>query len=338
MKQIWVTHAGSPDVLALRDAPEPIPGPGEVSIAVEAIGVNFADVMSRTGLYPDAPRPPFVPGYEIAGRVKTVGGGVTAYLPGDSVMALTRFGGYSEVVCVPAAQVIPQPPNLTVEQAAGLLVAGFTAEIALVELARVRAGDHVLIQSAAGGVGLMAVDIARLHGATIYGTASASKHDFLCGRGVAHPLDYRDFERAIKRLTNGRGVDVALDSIGGRSWLKSYRALAPLGRLVIHGVGSLLPGSRRSVPALLRFALGVPWLAFNPVALANANRGVMGVNLGRLWDQIALFQAAADRLLAWVKTGDLSVHVDRVFPLADAAEAHRYLQDRRSVGKVILRV
>lgn len=340
MRQVWIPHAGPPEVLQVREAPLPEPGPGQVRIAVQAIGVNFADVMGRAGLYPDAPRGAYVPGYEVAGTIDALGDGVTDPPIGAPAIALTRFGGYSEALCVPAEQVLMLPAALSVEQGAGLLVAGLTADIALVELARVRAGDQVLIQAAAGGVGLMAVAIARLHGATVYGTASACKHDFLRAHGLTYPIDYRtlDFAREIRRLTGGRGVDIALDSIGGRSWRKSYGVLAPFGRLVIHGVASLLPGARRSLPALLRFAAGTPWLAFHPVALANGNRGVLGLNLGRLWDRPQLLRTSADRVLRWAASGDLHVHVDRVFALEEAAQAHRYLQERRSIGKVILRV
>lgn len=184
----------------------------------------------------------------------------------------------------------------------------------------------------------MAVAICRIRGATIYGTASASKHDFLREQGVHHPIDYnkQNFEREIKRLTEGRGVDVVLDTIGGRSWLKSYRALAPLGRLVCSGVTALTPKPTRSILAVLRFLAGIPWFAFNPPALANANKGVMGVNLANLWDQHDLFHHTADDLFAWIDAGQLAVHVDRTFPLDDAAEAHRYIQSRQSKGKVVL--
>ena len=181
--------------------------------------------------------------------------------------------------------------------------------------------------------------IARLHEATIFGTASAGKHDFLRERGVQHPIDYRqhDFVREIERLTDGAGVHIALDSIGGRSWMRSYRTLAPGGRLVICGVTALTPGLRRSLWGLVKFALGVPWLALNPVRLANDTRGVLGVNLGRLWDQDALLRGWAGQMLAYHAAGQVRVHVDRVFPLAEAAAAHRYIQERRSVGKVVLR-
>lgn len=342
MRQMWITRLGPPDVLQLRDAPIPIPGPGEIRIAVEAAGINFADIMGRLGLYPDAPKIPFVPGLEVSGRVDAVGPDVAAFAVGDAVIAVMASGGYGEYVCVPAAQVFPRPATMTPEQAAGFPVVYLTAYAALVALAGIKPGERVLIHAAAGGVGLAAVNICRIFEATIYGTASPGKHDFLRERGVQYTIDYHnhDFEREIHRLTKGQtggtGVHIALDSIGGRSWLKSYRALAPTGRLVICGVSSLAPGTRRSLRGMIRFALGVPWLRFNPVTFANDNKGVLGINLGHLWDQQALLADWVAQLLAWGEAGRLDVLVDRVFPLADAADAHRYIQARQNRGKVIL--
>lgn len=339
MRQVWIPKAGPPEVLQMREVPAPQPGPGEVRVAVEAIGVNFADIVGRLGMYADAPRLPFVPGFEVAGRVDALGEGVDAALFGQDVIGLTRFGGYSEQVCIPAGHALPRPATMSAEQGAAFLVSALTAYAGLVALGGIKRGERVLIHAAAGGVGLMAVDIARLHEATIFGTASAGKHDFLRERGVQHPIDYRrhDFVREVERLTSGAGVHIALDSIGGRSWMRSYRALAPTGRLVVCGVTALTPGLRRSVWGLVRFALGVPWLAFNPVRLANDTRGVLGVNLGRLWDQDALLRGWAEQMLAYYAAGQVRVHVDRVFPLTDAAAAHRTIQERRSVGKIVLR-
>jgi NADPH:quinone reductase-like Zn-dependent oxidoreductase len=339
MRQIVIAKPGGPEVLQLHEVPTPEPAPGQVRIAVGAIGVNFADVMGRLGIYPDAPRGPYVPGYEVAGQIEAVGPGVDTSRVGEPVLALTKFGGYSDQLCVPAEQAIPRPASMTVEQAAAFPVAYITAYASLVAMAGIKPGEHVLIHAAAGGLGLAAVSIARIFDATIYGTASASKHDFLREQGVQYPIDYRhqNFEREIKRLTNGRGVQIALDSIGGRSWLKSYRALSAGGRMVICGVSSMAPGQKRSIPSLVKFALSVPWLRFNPVSLANDNKGVMGINLGRLWGELPMMRTWMDALLAWWEAGKLQVRIDHEFSLADAAEAHRYLQDRRNIGKVILK-
>ncbi|NLX09227.1 MAG: zinc-binding dehydrogenase [Chloroflexi bacterium] len=337
MRQILITHAGEPDVLRVVEGPLPEPGPGEVRVKVAAAGVNFADIMGRLGIYPDAPPIPYVPGYEVAGTIDAAGLEVDPACVGQDVVALLRFGGYSEYVCVPQAQTFPRPANLSMEQAAGFALAYLTAYGALVALAGIKPGEHVLIHSAAGGVGLAAIDICRRYDATIYGVASAGKHELLRARGVQHPIDReQDFEREVKRLTQGRGVQIVMDSMGGWSWRKSYAALSAGGRLVICGVSNMAPGKRRSLWALVKMGVSIPWLRFNPVALANENKGVLGLNLGRLWDEIPLLRAWADDLLAWQAGGDLDVHVDRVFTFDEAAEAHRYIQERRSVGKVIL--
>jgi NADPH:quinone reductase-like Zn-dependent oxidoreductase len=338
MRQILVTKIGSPDVLRLVDGPMPDPQPGEVRIKVGAAGVNFADVVGRLGVDTNAPKPPYVPGYEVAGTVDALGAGVDSALLGQDVIGLTHFGGYSEYVCVPTDQVFPRPVTWTLEQGAGFPVVFLTAYGALVALAGIKPGDHVLIQAAAGGVGLAAVEICNIFGATIYGTASSSKHEFLRARGVQYPIDYRklDFEREIKRLTNGRGVQIALDTVGGRSWLKSYRALSAAGRLVICGAFVITPSQRRAPLALLKMALTTPWLRFNPVSLSSDNKGVSGMNLGRMWGEKALLRTWADQLLVWQQEGKLDIHVDCTFRFDEVAAAHRYLQERRNIGKVIL--
>ena len=171
MRQVWITQPGPPEVLQVRDAPEPQPAAGEVRVAVEAIGVNFADIMGRLGLYPDAPRIPYVLGYEVAGTIDAVGAGVDTARLGEPVLVMTRFGGYAEQVCVPEAHALPRPAGMSADEGAAFPVAALTAYAALEVLARVRSGDHVLIHAAAGGVGRMAVALARLSEATIYGTA-----------------------------------------------------------------------------------------------------------------------------------------------------------------------
>ncbi|HEX3050829.1 MAG TPA: zinc-binding dehydrogenase [Aggregatilineaceae bacterium] len=336
MRQILITKAGTPDVLRVVEAPVSEPTVGRVRIKVAAAGVNFADVMGRLGLYPDAPRIPYVPGYEVAGVVDAVGEGVDAGLTGQDVIALTRFGGYSEYAWVPAIQVFPRPARFSVEQAAGFPVAYLTAYATLVALAGIKHGEHVLVHAAAGGVGLAAVDICRIFGATVYGTASPQKHDFLRERGVQYPIDYRhqDFEKEIKRLTKGKGVQIALDPIGGHSWTKSYRSLSPGGRLVMCGVFSLAPKPNRSLWAAIKLGLTIPWLRFNPISLTSDNKGVLGLNIGKLWDRQEIVRQWVDQLVAW--QDNLNVHVDRVFRFEEAAEAHRYMQERRNIGKVIL--
>ncbi|HYW06617.1 MAG TPA: medium chain dehydrogenase/reductase family protein [Longimicrobium sp.] len=336
MRQVWITKRGGPEVLGLREAPDPQPGDGEVRISVASAGVNFADVMARLGLYPDAPPLPAVVGYEVAGTVDRVGPGVAGVREGDRVAAFTRFGGYSSSVVVAAAQAIPLPDTLSFEKGATIPVNYLTAWIMLVHLGCVRRGDRVLVHAAAGGVGQAALQICGWRGAEVIGTASASKHERLRAMGAAHVIDYRthDFEAEVKRITGGRGVDVALDAVGGDSFRKSYRSLAPLGRLYVFGASSMATGARRSLMAALAGLARMP--RFHPLGMMNGNRGVHGVNLGHLWGGADLLARMLGEIMERVADGTFDPVVDRSFPLERAGEAHSYIQERRNFGKVLL--
>ena len=261
---------------------------------------------------------------------------MTTHRTGDRVVALTRFGGYADRVLVPASFAFPIPGGLDDVTAAAIPVNYVTALIALYRMANVTAGETVLIHGAGGGVGIAATQLARLRGATIIGTASASKHDAIREHGVRHAIDYQtaDVVAEVRRLTNGRGVDVVLDPIGGRSFADSYRLLAPLGRLVMYGVSSIAPGERRSVWRALTTIVRMP--RFNPLSLMNTNRGVFGLNLGHLWDERRQLGDAMTLLLQEVSAGRLHPVVSRTFPLEQAADAHRFMQSRGNVGKIVL--
>ncbi|HEX8394280.1 MAG TPA: medium chain dehydrogenase/reductase family protein [Longimicrobium sp.] len=336
MRQVWITRAGGPEVLQVREAADPEPGAGEVRIRVAAAGVNFADVLARMGLYPDAPPLPAVVGYEVAGVVDRVGAGVQGVREGDRVGALTRFGGYSDVVCVHAGQATPLPDALSFQAAAAIPVNYLTAWIMLVHLGNVQAGDRVLVHAAAGGVGQAAIQICRWRGAEVIGTASAAKHARLREAGVAHCIDYttQDFAAEVKRITGGNGVDIALDAVGGESFRKSYQCLAHLGRMYVFGVSSFAPGKKRSIPAALRGLMQMP--RFSPIPMMNANRGVHGVNLGHLWHRTDLLSRMQTQIMALVNDGTFTPVVDQTFPLERAGDAHAFLQDRRNFGKVLL--
>ena len=336
MRQVWIPKTGEPEALEVREAPDPIPGDGEVRIRVEASGINFADILARMGLYPDAPKLPAVVGYEVAGTVDGVGEGVEGFTHGDRVLAFTRFGGYSDIICVPAGLVAPIPDNLDFAGAASIPVNWLTAWIMLVRLGNVRSGEVVLVHACAGGVGTAAVQICRHLGAQVIGTASSSKHERLREMGVAHCIDYRnqDFEAEVRRLTDGRGVDIALDAVGGESFKKSYRSLASFGRLFVFGVSSFAPGTRKNVVAALTGLLRMP--SFKPLALMNRNRGVHGVNLGHLWDRGDELSAMLAEMLALFADGSIEPVVDRSFSFDEAAAAHRYIQERKNFGKVLL--
>ncbi len=334
MKQLVIPRFGPPEVLEVREAPDPPVEPGTVRIRVHAAGINFSDLLARQGLYPDAPKPPCTVGYEVAGVVDAVGDGVGAPRRGDAVVATTRFGGQSELVVVPASSVFPLPAGWSAEQGAAFPVVYLTAHHLLVRVAAAQRGETVLVHSAAGGVGLAVAELGRLLGLRVLGLASASKHDVLRQYGV-EPFDARNpqwFDAV--RGAAPRGVSVVLDAVGGDSWRRGYALLAPAGRLVCYGASVLSDGSGRNLLKTLWRVLRFP--RFGPLALMNDNRSVAGVNLGHVWTEQALLGPQIAALLGYAREGKLTPRVDRAFPLAEAAVAHHYIHERRNVGKVVL--
>jgi len=288
------------------------------------------------GLYPDAPPPPCVIGYEVSGTVDAVGAGVTSPKVGERVLAMPHFGGYSDMVVVPAHQALPMPETMTFEEAAALPVVYLTAYHMLIRLGAVRKGDRVLIHSAAGGVGLAALQLCKSVGAETFGTASAHKHAALQKAGLDHAIDYttEDFEQRVLELTRGRGVDLVLDAVGGTSFKKSFRALAPCGRLFVFGASATNEGRSRSLVAALKGILGMPF--FHPIPLMNQNKGVIGVNMGHLFDEVELLHGEMHDLFDLWKRGLIKPTVDSTFPFERVGEAHGRLEARKNVGKVLL--
>src|ERR1051325_9574609 len=240
MRQIVTTANGDIDVLKVQEKPDPTPRDDEVVIRVRAAGLNFADILARQGLYPDGPPKPCVMGYEVSGVVDSVGKDVNKSFVGKSVVAMTRFGGQSEMIAVKATQMFEKPEKLTFEQAAAIPVNYLTAYALLVVMGSLHEGESVLIHNAGGGVGLAAIDIAAKIGAITYGTASPGKHQFLRERGLDYAIDYRnqDWLTVLKELTDGRGVDLVIDPLGGAHWKKSFAALRHTGRLGMFGVST----------------------------------------------------------------------------------------------------
>ena len=338
MRQVWITASGGPEKLQLREAPDPQPQAGELRIRVRASGVNFADILARKGLYPDAPKLPAVVGYEVSGVVDAAGPPADTAWIGKDVFALTRFRGYADTVVVPEIQTFVKPATLSFEQAAAIPVNYLTAWQLLVVMGALKSDERLLIHNAGSGVGLAAIDIARHIGATVYGTASARKHAFLKQRGLHEAIDYTklDWTREVARLTQGRGVELITDPLGGSEWKKSYRALRHTGRLGMFGASTMTESKLPGPLKLLKVGLGMPW--FNPVKLMNQNRSVFGVNLGHLWHEAPKIEAWMKSLLHGVDAGWVRPHVDRTFPLAQAGEAHAYIEARKNTGKVVLLV
>jgi NADPH:quinone reductase-like Zn-dependent oxidoreductase len=323
MRSVWITRHGGPEVLEVRETADPVPGPGQVRIRVKAAGLNFAELMARMGLYPDAPKTPAVVGFEVAGVVDAVGAGVIAPSPGDRVLAMVRFGGHAEAVVLPASHAIHMPPGMTFDQGAALPVNYVTAY-------------HALFM-AAGGVGIAAIQLARtVPGVTVFGTASAAKHAAIREEGCDHAIDYRsqDYASEVRRLTLGRGVDLVLDALGGNDWKKSYALLRPAGLLVTCGFTNMAPGPRRSLVHVVQEFLSIP--RFSPLKLMEDNRGVAGINMGHLWGEPEMVLGEIEALLALFREGRIRPRIDSTFPFQEAARAHQRLHDRGNVGKVLL--
>ena len=340
MRVVEISKNGPPEVLRVAERPDPPVGPGEVRVAVRAAGINFADTMARAGVYPDAPKPPSVVGYEVAGEVESVGDGVEEYSVGDRVLAGTRFGGYAELVSAPVGQLLPLPDALSFEQGAAFPVNYGTAWAALVIMGGVDEGERVLIQAAAGGVGISATQIAKHLGAEVFGTASPSKHDAIREQGVDHAIDYRseDFRDAVMRITDGEGVDVVMDAIGPSSFRKSYRCLRQGGRLVMYGASEVQTGESRDLGAVLKGlvkmpAATMPW--WQSLGVMNENKGVFGLNMLSWWDREGL-DRVLEPLAPLLDDGVLEPVVAEAFPFDRAADAHRFISERRNVGKVVL--
>ena len=336
MRQVVTTTTGDIDVLKVQEKPDPTPGPGEVLIRVKAAGLNFADILSRQGLYPDSPPKPCVMGYEVSGLIEAAGEGVGSEWTGKAVVAMTRFGGQSDLVVVKATQLFEKPRNLSFEEAAAIPVNYLTAYALIVVMGSLHEGESILIHNAGGGVGLAALEIAKKIGAVTFGTASPSKHKFLTERGLDHPIDYRgqDWLPVLKDLTNGRGVDLILDPIGGAHWKKSYAALRHTGRLGMFGVSTASANGLTGKLKLVKAALQMPF--FHPLGLLNKNRGVFGLNLGHMWHEPEKVGVWMSEILKGVDEGWIKPHVDRSFTFDQAGEAHKYLEQRKNIGKVML--
>jgi NADPH:quinone reductase-like Zn-dependent oxidoreductase len=341
MKAVVLTGTGDYDVLRVEERPDPPVGPGEVRVAVKAAGINFADTMARIGLYPDAPKPPCVLGYEVAGEIESVGEGVTEHAVGDRVVAGTRFGGQAELATVSATQAWPLPEQFSFEQGAAFPVNYGTAYAALIMMGSLREGNRVLIHAAGGGVGISATQIARNAGAEIFGTASASKHEAIRAQGVDHPIDYRnnDFEAEVMRITGGEGIDLAIDALGPTSFRKDYRLLRPGGRLVMYGLSENSTEGRRSIPLTLKSLVAMPTATmpwWKSLLVMNENKGVFGLNMLKWLDSEGSLDRLVEPLLADLGAGRLEPVVAESFPFERAGDAHRFIAERRNVGKVVL--
>jgi NADPH:quinone reductase-like Zn-dependent oxidoreductase len=328
---VQIPRYGAPDVRRVIEGGDPVAAAGQVVVDVAACGVNFADTMARVGLYADAPKPPMVVGYEVAGTIAAVGDGVDAGRVGERVMAGTQFGGYASRVAVPAGDAIPLADRLSFEQGAAIPVNYATAWAGLLGYGSLRSGEKVLIQAAGGGVGIAATQIAKRAGAEVWGTASPSKHDAIRANGVDHAVDYR----SSGWWEGLPPFDLILDAIGGRQFRRSYRMLRAGGRLVAFGASSVHQGEKRNYAKVLPEAL--PMLrGFNLIEQMESSKAVIGLNMLTLWKDRGTLQPWIEPLAELIEDGTVQPVVSDAVPFDRAADAHRIIGERRNVGKVVL--
>ena len=341
MRAMVVRRYGPPEVFEIKEVPDPQPKPGEAVIRVKAIGVNFADLLQRMGIYPGAPKPPFVPGIEIAGVVEKIseGGKSGEGEPlriGDAVAAFTGFNAYAEWVAVPLGNVYRLPGGMPFEDAAAIPVNYLTAYHAMFVMGNLQPGDRILIHGAAGGVGIAAVQMARARGLTVFGTAGPAKQEYLRKMGVDHAIDYEksDFVAMVRKYAPD-GIEMVMDPIGGKSFARSRDCLGPTGRLVVYGFSAAAgPDGKKSWVRGAQAMVQTP--RFHPLQLMRDNHSVIGVNLGRMQSRGALLRGELAEIFKMYAAGKIKPVIGKTFPLAQAAEAHAYLHARKNIGKVVL--
>ncbi len=323
MRAVVITTPGGPEVLRPEDVPDPVPGPGEVLVEVRAAGVNPADALQRMGAYPPPPGAPPYPGLECSGRISALGPGVTGWQAGDEVCALLAGGGYAERVAVPAGQLLPVPDGVSLTDAAGLPEAVCTVHSTVFGQARLAPGETLLVHGGAGGIGTMAIQLAKAFGARVVCTSGTPAKLARCrelGADLAVSYTEDDFVAAVADFTSGRGADVILDIMGGPYLARNTEALATGGRLMVISVKG---GSRAELDLgqLMRKRASV---------LASTLRARPG------GEKSAIVAAVRARVWPLISTGKVGPVIDRVLPMAEAAAAHQLLAEGRHTGKILL--
>ncbi len=334
MRRIVYTKKGDLSVIDIVTEDSPNPSHGEVVVRVHRAGMNFADLMMRQGLYGAAPDFPFTPGYEVSGEIVKVGFDCE-YKIGDRVIALTGFGGYAEQVAVHKSRIIPIPDDLSFDAAAAMPVTYITAHHMLSYLGNFQEGDTVLIHHAAGGVGTAACQLAKAMGAgLIVGTSSKTKKQFVESLGMRFvDRGAEDFVKVCKDETDGKGVHHALDPVGGKHLMRSYKALRSGGRLYSFGASSAVKTENRSMFTALKMFFGMP--KFKPLLMMNSNKSVFGIHMGTWKDE----EIVRDHLVVLTKLlgdGKIAPIVDKVFRFDKVADAQKYMHDGKNRGKILL--
>ena len=336
MKAIFLTKNGAAkNAFELRETPTPIPAGGQVLIKVESFGLNFADVMARNGMYEDAPPKPCVLGYDVSGTIEMIGEGVTHLKKGDRVTAMTRFGGYAEYAITDARATAVIPASMDTSTATALTTQYCTAYFAAAEMVNLHPGDKVLIQSGAGGVGTALIQFAKFKQCEIFSTAgSEEKIQYLRELGVHHPINYttQDFEKEVKKITNGKGLDVIFDAVGGRSVKKGFRSLTAGGRIVCYGASDM---TNKNLWGKLKSAIGFGF--YHPVMLMMPSKTMIGVNMLSVADQHPeVLQRCLTEVVRLTATGVFTPNIGKVFQASEIEAAHEYLEKRKSMGKIAI--
>jgi synaptic vesicle membrane protein VAT-1 len=337
MKAVFVTRYGGPEVMEIRDAPAPRPGVGQILVRVRAIGLNFADIFGRLGVYPGTPKPPFIPGLEFSGDVAEVGRGVARFNVGERVMGYCRLGSHAEFVALSEEYATAIPASMSYQEAASFLATSLSAYHGIVRLANIRSDEKLLVHAGAGGVGIATIQLGVSLGAEVFATAGTDeKVNLVKSQGAHHVINYtsEDFAAEVGRISGGYGVDVVMDSVGGEVFKKSWQLLAQMGRYVLFGVSAVTgKGALNRLKAANAFSSMRPIF---PPSLISANKGIFGFNLGTLTGKAAYFREAVNELLQWHERGVIRPLIGKIFPFEQIVDAHRYLQTRQSVGKVVV--
>jgi NADPH:quinone reductase-like Zn-dependent oxidoreductase len=338
MRAIVLDRHGGPEVLRVRDVPDPVPGAGEVRVRVEAIGINYAEILSRKGLYGWAPAMPYTLGMEATGTIDALGAGVEGREVGERVIVGAQHGAYAERMVVPERQALPAVAGFSTEENAAVAVNYLTAWVALMEMARLRPADRVLVTAAAGGVGTAAVQIATRFGCATVGLAgSEEKLERIRALGAESAVNYRlpGFEERLRAAAGPQGFDVALEVVGGGVFRAVWPVLAPFGRVVVAGFASLALQKWNPL-SWLRTWRDLPKADIR--SLAPASAGLMGTHVGYLLADPPRLARVWSELMAFVAAHGIRPVVGATFRFEEMAKAHRLMESRRSVGKIVVRV
>ncbi len=336
MKSVVLTKYGAPEVLQVKEFKDIEPLDNQVRIKVHYAGINFAEIMARMKLYPGGPKPGSVLGGEVSGVIDKIGKNVEGLKVGEKVMGFTLNGSYSSQVCLDINSIIKLPHNFKLDEAAAFPVTYITAYMMMFDMGNLQDGDTFLIHGAGGGVGTAAIQLAKTKNIKIIGTASSWKHDKLINMGVDKCIDYNkdDTEKEIMDFTKGKGADLIIDPVGTKNWKLSYRVLAKMGKLIIYGDQNLVKGYKLNLIAAMKEMYSMP--KYRPMDLMSNNKAVMGYHLGRFKGHEWKVKRSIENLIKLVNVNDLHPVIDSKFSFEEASKAHRYIQNRKNFGKVLL--